>query len=83
MSGRVDELKGSVKEAAGDALGNERMQAEGKAQRLSGEAEREASGARDQLAGNVKRGAGELLDDERMEAEGEAQRHKGEAQRAG
>ena len=83
MSGKTDEMVGSVKETVGDALGNERLEAEGEAQQSAGKAEREISGAQDQVAGGVKRAAGKALDDERLEAEGEAQRLKGGAHRAG
>lgn len=83
MAGRADEIKGSLKEAAGNLTGNEQMQAEGRADRAAGKAEREAAGARDTLAGNVKKGAGDLLGNEQMQAEGEAQRLKGKAERLG
>ena len=39
MEGRETELKGSVKETAGKALGNEQMEAEGEARRLEGKAQ--------------------------------------------
>ena len=39
MAGRETELKGSVKETAGKALGNEQMEAEGEARRLEGKAQ--------------------------------------------
>ena len=40
MPGRMDEAKGAIKEGAGKTLGNEQMEAEGKAQRLKGKAQR-------------------------------------------
>jgi uncharacterized protein YjbJ (UPF0337 family) len=83
MAGRTEELKGSVKEAAGNLTGNEQWQAEGRADKAAGKAEREAAGARDTVAGHVKKGAGDLLDNEQLQAEGEAQKLKGRAERAG
>ena len=83
MPGRSDELKGSVKETVGKALGNERLEAEGKTDRVVGKASREAAGAGNQAAGNVKKAAGELTGNERLQAEGKAQSLKGKAQSAG
>lgn len=83
MPGRSDELKGLVKEKAGKALGNERLAAEGKTDRVIGKASREAAGAGNQLAGGVKKVAGELTGDERLEAEGQVQRLKGKVQSIG
>ena len=83
MAGRSDEIKGSVKEAAGKALGNEQWQAEGKADKLKGKSERHAEGMKDTAAGSVKNAAGKVLGNEQMQAEGEAQRLKGKAERMG
>ena len=83
MPGRSDELKGSVKEKVGKTFGNERLEAEGKAERVVGKASREAAGAGNQLAGKVKKAAGKLAGNERLKAEGQAQELKGKAQRAG
>ena len=83
MAGRIREIKGSIKEAAGDLINNEQMEAEGKADRLGGKAEREAKGAKDSAVGTVKKGAGKVLGNEQLQAEGEAQRLKGKAQQAG
>ena len=83
MAGRTDEFKGSVKETAGKALGNEQWQAEGKADKLKGKSEREAAGMKDTAVGAVKSGAGRALGNEQMQVEGEAQRVKGKAERLG
>jgi uncharacterized protein YjbJ (UPF0337 family) len=83
MTGRVDEAKGSLKEAAGKVLGNEEMEAEGKSQRTAAKAARETAGAANQVAGAAKREVGDALDNRQMEAEGEAQRLKGKGQSAG
>ena len=39
MAGTMDKIKGSVKDAAGSATGNTRMQAEGKTDKAKGDAE--------------------------------------------
>lgn len=83
MTGRGDELKGSLKETAGKVLGNEEMEAEGKATQAKGKAEREVAGAGNRVAGNVKKGVGDAIGNEQMEAEGTVQDIKGKAQQAG
>jgi len=83
MPGRGDEVKGSIKEAAGKVTGNERLQAEGKADQAKGKAARETAGAANQVAGNVKKGTGKVLGNEQMKAEGTAQNLKGRGQSAG
>ncbi|MDQ3702402.1 MAG: CsbD family protein [Chloroflexota bacterium] len=83
MSGRMDEVKGSVKDAVGRATGDEQLEAEGKTQKAAGKAERETKGAANQVAGNVKNAVGDATGNERVEVEGEAQRLKGKSQSAG
>jgi len=83
MAGRADEFKGSVKEAAGKALGNEQWQAEGKADQLKGKSERETAGMKNEGMGSVKKGVGKLTGNEQMEMEGEAQKLEGKTQRVG
>jgi uncharacterized protein YjbJ (UPF0337 family) len=83
MSERVDELKGSVKEAAGKVTDNERLEAEGKGEKAGAKVARETKGAANQVAGKAKDVAGEVTDNERLEAEGEAQNLKGRSQSAG
>lgn len=89
LKGMADEAMGNVKQGVGDLTDNERLQAEGKAQELKGEARQEAAkaaeraeGAMEELGGNIKQGVGRLIDNEQMEAEGKAQELKGEARRA-
>lgn len=83
MPDRVDEMKGSVKEGVGKLVGNERMEAEGAAERTAAKAERETKGAANQVAGNAKMAAGKLVGNDRLHAEGQAQDAKGAVQRAG
>jgi uncharacterized protein YjbJ (UPF0337 family) len=83
MSERIDEFKGSAKEATGKVTDNERLEAEGKAQKAGAKAARETKGAANQAMGNIKDAVGDAIDNERLEAEGEAQKAKGKAQSAG
>jgi uncharacterized protein YjbJ (UPF0337 family) len=83
MGERVEELKGSMKEAAGKVTGNERLEGKGKGQKAGAKMARETKGAANQVAGKVKDAAGEVTDDPRLEAEGEAQNLKGRSQSAG
>ncbi len=83
MPGRMDEMKGSVKEAAGKAVGNDRLKAEGKADKTAGKTARETEGAVDQIAGNVKKAAGKMTDDEKLHAEGQKQDLKGRVKSIG
>jgi uncharacterized protein YjbJ (UPF0337 family) len=83
MAGRVTEMKGAVKEAAGKALGNEQWQLEGKAEKLRGKTEREMQGMKDEAVGSFKKGAGKMLGNEQMQMEGEGERIKGRAERMG
>ena len=83
MPGRMDEMKGKVKETVGKATGNERMRSEGEAERVAGKAGRETEGAADQLKGNLKMGAGKLVGNKRLHAEGQMDDAKGTIKRAG
>ena len=83
MPGRSDEMKGSVKENVGKALGNERLETEGKSDRVAGKASRETAGAANQVAGKVKKAAGDLTGSERLKTEGQGQDLKGKGQSAG
>lgn len=84
--GMIDEAVGNVKQGIGNLTGNERLEAEGRAQELGGEARQETAkgvgrlkGAAEEVGGNIKKAAGDLLDNEQMQAEGEAKRLKGQA----
>jgi uncharacterized protein YjbJ (UPF0337 family) len=83
MPGRMDEMKGSMKEAVGKAVGNKRLEAEGNAQHDTAKAAREAAGASDQMKGNVKMATGKALGNKRLHAEGQAEDVKGTIKRAG
>ena len=83
MSDRVDELKGDVKEGWGKLTGNERVEAEGRAEADKAKAMRETKGAMQQAGGSLKEGVGKLTGDERLEAEGEADKLAGKAKQLG
>ena len=83
MPGRMDEMKGAVKETVGKAVGNERMHAEGKTERSMNKAHRESEGAMDQAKGNLKMAAGKLVGNDRMHAEGQADDLKGSVKKLG
>ena len=83
MPGRMDELKGKVKETVGRATGDEKMAVEGQDQRAAGKAGREVGGAVDQLKGNAKMAAGKLVGNKRLQTEGQIDDLKGTARRAG
>ncbi|WP_345491685.1 CsbD family protein [Streptomyces roseoviridis] len=51
--GKMEQVKGKAKEAAGKMTGNERMQAEGKTEQIKGKA-REATGKTQEQARGVK-----------------------------
>jgi uncharacterized protein YjbJ (UPF0337 family) len=84
--GKLDEVVGNVKQGLGNMTGNERMEAEGRAQELGGESRQDAAktvgtvkGMAEELKGNVKQGLGNMTDDERLQAEGRADELGGEA----
>ncbi len=81
MDERWDELKGQMKEGAGELTGNERLEAEGEAEQQRARAERNLKGAGDQAVGGAKEGLGNLSGDPSLEAEGEAQQLRGDARR--
>lgn len=83
--GKLDEVVGNVKQGVGNAFGNERLEAEGRAQELGGESRQDAAktvgtakGMVEEAKGNLKQGLGGLTDNERLEAEGRADELKGE-----
>lgn len=86
IEGAAQELGGKVKKGIGEAIGNEQMQAEGKATELKGQGKQEAAkaaervkGTVEQVAGTVKNKVGNLIGNEQMEVEGKAKELKGEA----
>ncbi len=86
--GKLEEIGGSVKKNLGNLTGNERMEAEGKADQMQGQGRQEvakgvgqAKGALEELKGNVKQGLGNLTGNEQTQAEGKADELKGEARK--
>jgi len=86
VKGKAEEVAGHVKHGVGQAVGNERMDAEGHADEAAGKARQDAAkasqrvkGAGEELKGKVKGGAGDVLDNEQMQAEGKADELKGQA----
>ena len=84
--GAAEELGGKIKKVAGQVLGNEQMEAEGRAKEAAGEAKQEgakaagrAEGKIEELAGAVKNRVGQVIDNEQMAAEGKVKELEGEA----
>jgi len=84
--GVAEKLGGKIKHGVGKLIGNEQMQAEGKAQELKGEAREETAkagervkGKVEEVAGAVKNRVGAAIDNEQMQAEGKAKELIGEA----
>jgi len=87
--GQKEKVKGNVKETVGTVVGNERMEAEGKAQKLKGEAEVQTAksqeyskGLYEQSTGALKENIGWAVGNEQMEAEGKVTKLKGEARKS-
>jgi len=87
--GVAEEIGGKIKKTVGAVIGNEQMQAEGKAKELKGEARQEAAkgaerakGAVEEVVGAVKKTVGAVIDNEQMQVEGKAKELKGEARQA-
>lgn len=54
VEGRVDEAVGKVKEVAGDAVGNDRLEAEGKAEKVGGQVQKNYGDAKEDLKDGAK-----------------------------
>jgi uncharacterized protein YjbJ (UPF0337 family) len=85
-AGAVNEAGGAIKKGVGKLIGNEQMEAEGRATELKGEAQQGAAksaervkGSLEEAGGAIKKGVGKLIGNEQMEAEGKAKELKGEA----
>jgi uncharacterized protein YjbJ (UPF0337 family) len=83
--GKLDEVVGNIKQGVGNAFGNERLEAEGRAQELGGESRQDVAkgvgtlkGMAEEAKGNIKQGLGDLTGNERLQAEGTADELKGE-----
>ena len=81
-----EEIGGKIQGGVGKLIGNEQMQAEGKAHELSGKAKQAAAkgaerakGKVQEAVGSAKGAVGAALKDDRMEAEGRAKELEGEA----
>ena len=84
--GIVEKIGGTIKKQVGKAIGNEQMEAEGKAKELEGDARIAAAKARErgrgkveEVVGVVKKEVGHVIGNEQMRAEGKATELKGEA----
>jgi len=83
--GAAEELGGKIKAGVGKLIGNEQMEAEGRAKELKGKGTQEVAkagervkGAAEEAVGAVKSRVGAVIDNEQMEAEGRATELKGE-----
>ena len=83
--GKLEEVGGSIREAVGAATGNERMEAEGSADRLEGQGRQEVAkgvgevkGAAEEVKGSVKQAWGSLTGDDSTHAEGHVDELKGD-----
>ena len=56
MSGKTDQAKGKVKQAAGVLVGDKRLEREGKLDRAAGSLKRKAERAVDKVRSAIKRG---------------------------
>ena len=54
VEGAVDKGIGAVKEAAGKATGNERLEAEGAAQKIKGDVQNKVGQAQDKIGNAIK-----------------------------
>src|SRR5689334_17069280 len=88
IKGTLREVGGKIKAAAGKAIGNRRIQAEGKASELGGKATKESAkaaervkGTAEEIGGAVKKGVGKVIGNEQMQVEGLAKELKGSARR--
>ncbi|WP_437571280.1 CsbD family protein [Sorangium sp. So ce542] len=83
--GAAEEMGGKLKKGLGKLLGDEQMEAEGRAKELKGRVQQEdakaderARGALEEAAGAIKNRIGKLVDNEQMAAEGKAKELRGE-----
>ena len=84
--GAAEKLGGKIKRSIGKLIGNERMEAEGRAKELKGTAKVEsakaaerAKGQVQEVAGAAKNRVGAVIDNEQMQVEGKAKELEGEA----
>ena len=86
--GAAQRVKGKVKEEAGEASGDKRMEVEGRIEKNVGRLRQKAArpmeamkGSAREMKGNAKRAAGEVAGDPDLAAEGEAERVQGRVRR--
>ncbi len=86
IKGAAEQAGGAIKKGVGHLIGDEKMEADGRATELSGEAKQAAAkaaervkGAVEEGSGAVKHAVGKVLDDKQMAAEGKAKELQGEA----
>jgi len=84
--GVAQEIGGKVKRAVGTLIGNEQMEAEGRAKELEGEARQEEAKAEgrvqgkiEEVTGAIKNRVGQVIDNEQMTVEGRARELAGKA----
>jgi uncharacterized protein YjbJ (UPF0337 family) len=58
MGGKMDQVKGRAKQAAGVAVGDEKLEREGKVQRVAGDIKEKA----EEIADDVKKGVAKVVD---------------------
>jgi uncharacterized protein YjbJ (UPF0337 family) len=84
--GAAEKLGGKIKRSIGKLIGNEQMEAEGRAKELKGTAKVESAKAAErtkgqvqEVAGAAKNRIGAVIDNEQMQVEGKAKELEGEA----
>jgi uncharacterized protein YjbJ (UPF0337 family) len=80
MAGTGKEWKGSLKEGAGKLVGNEKLEAKGRAEKVRGRTRRRAGALPKELKGTAKEAAGKLTGNVDLEFEGKAQAKAGREQ---
>ena len=84
--GAAEETGGKIKEVVGKVVGSERMEAEGRARKLEGQATKEsakaaerATGKAEQAVGAIKNRVGAFIGDDELQAKGKVKELEGEA----
>jgi len=84
--GAAQEIVGKVKQGVGSAFGSEKLEAQGRAEKLGGQDKQESAkrvervqGKGEELLGKAKAAVGSVIDNEQMQLEGEAKKLKGQA----
>jgi uncharacterized protein YjbJ (UPF0337 family) len=80
MAGSGKELKGSVKEGIGKVVGNEKLEAKGRAEKLQGRTRRRAGALPKEVKGTAKEAAGKMTGNIDLEYEGKAEAKVGREQ---